>query len=157
MLKTDKNINDVIFILDNLRNEDKLELKTLWGEDWKRLALENIKNTNYMVLTGKNKTGKNIPIAVGGFEELYKRQEHIACVWLLSARYIKYNKNLFFKTIGKLLYYASFKYKIMYNYIFKSNFEAKKWLKKFGFRFDNPHPEGIIVPEDFEFFYIVTN
>ena len=43
----------------------------------------------------------------------------------------------------------------MFNYIYKSNFEAKKWLKRFGFKFDNPKPVGLKVKDNFEFFYKV--
>jgi hypothetical protein len=50
---------------------------------------------------------------------------------------------------------AQKKYDLMFNYIFKSNFEAKKWLKKLGFKFDKPKPVGLKVKDGFEFFYKV--
>ena len=33
------------------------------------------------------------------------------------------------------------------------NKEGALFLKKIGFKFDNPHPEGLNIPEEFEFFY----
>lgn len=47
----------------------------------------------------------------------------------------------------------SIEYWITYNIIYKENFKAKNWLQWLGFKFDNPKPEGIEVPEGFEFFY----
>lgn len=156
MLKTDKNIEDVKFILNNLRKEDKQELEILWGNDWYNKALDNIKKTSFLVLIGKDNYKKDVPIAMGGFEELFEKNEKIACVWLLSTDLIKNNKKLFFKTLANQLLMASRKYQIMYNYIYKSNFGAKEWLEKFGFRFNNPHPENIVIPEQFEFFYKIN-
>ena len=39
----------------------------------------------------------------------------------------------------------------------KSNKQAKEWLLKLGFCFDNPKPNGLNVSEGFEFFYKVNN
>ena len=37
--------------------------------------------------------------------------------------------------------------------LFSENKLAKRWLKKLGYSFENPHPKGLNVPKDFEFFY----
>ena len=41
MIKYDSNINDAVFVLDNLRNEDIQELTALWGRDWKQKTIDN--------------------------------------------------------------------------------------------------------------------
>ncbi len=156
MLKKDKNTNDVNFILENLRKEDLNEIKALWGRNYKQKVFESINNTDYLILIGVNDKTEKIPVAIGGFYEVYKDNPNIACVWLLSTKYIKYNKKEFFSALKKQLEYAETKYFVMYNFIYKENFEAKKWLRKFGFKFDNPKPDGIRVPENFEFFYKLT-
>ena len=147
MIKTDKNINDVIFILDNLRDEDLEELKALWNENWYQKTLESIKNIDYMVLMGKDDNSKIVPIAVGGFSDLEHKKTKRACVWLISSKYVNFNKRSFFRNIKSQINKAFLKYEMLCNYIFVSNFEAKKWLKKMGF---------IFLPksgEKFEFFY----
>lgn len=157
MIKTDKNINDINFIIQNLREEDKAEIFALWGKDWYSNLIDSIKNIDVITMFGKDSNSIDIPIAMGGFSEKFEKGEKIACVWLLSTNFVKQNKRLFFKTIGKLLYRASFKYKVMYNYIYKSNFEAKKWLEKFGFVFKNSNSNDSELSKDFEFFYKLGN
>lgn len=150
MIKTDKNINDVLFILNNIRNEDLLELKALWGDDWYKNTLQSIKNIDYLILLGKDNTGKIVPIAVGGFSDLECKNLKAGCVWLISSKFIKFNKQLLFKTIYSQVRKAFSKYKMLCNYIFSSNFEAKKWLKKMGFIFQSS------TSDNFEFFYKYT-
>ena len=64
---------------------------------------------------------------------------------------------MFVTELLKQLEQASYKYEIIYNYIYKSNYKAKKWLKKLGFNFNNPKPEGLNLEEGFEFFYKRNN
>ena len=48
---------------------------------------------------------------------------------------------------------ADEKYSILFNQIYKGNYQMKKWLKGLGFKFDIPKPAGFDMPENFEFFY----
>lgn len=154
MIKIDKNVNDVNFILDNLRKEDLEELIALWGNNWKEKVLKNTLNFDFFTLFGKNKEGKLVPIAFGGFAQVLNDNPKIVCAWLLCSEYIEFNKKYLLKNIKEQLIIAKTKYQIMYNFIYKSNFESKRWLKRFGFNFDNPKPKGMQVPNNFEFFYI---
>lgn len=151
MLKTDKNINDINFILDNLRSEDFEEITALWGNDWRNNFIQNTINTDIMVLSNHN-----IPIAMGGFVPINAYNPRIACVWLLCSKYIKNNKILLLKVLKTQIMKASLEFDILYNYIYKSNFEAKKWLGELGFKFDNPFPENLKINQDFEFFYKIN-
>lgn len=148
MLKTNKDINDVNFILDNLRKEDKEEIIELWGDNWKDKFIKNTMSTEFLILTNNN-----IPIAMGGIVSISNSQLRIACVWLLCSVYVKNHKILLLRTIKKHIDIASSEFDILYNYIYKLNFEAKKWLKNLGFKFDNPSPPNLEVREGFEFFY----
>lgn len=148
MLKKDKNLKDINFILDNLRQEDYQEIVAVWGENWRETFIKNTINTDFVILV-KN----NTPIAMGGFTCIDKNYPEIACVWLICSKYVKNNKKLLFSVIKNLLKNKSSKFKIMYNHIYKSNFSAKKWLKRLGFKFDNPHPDKLDRGENFEFFY----
>ena len=151
MLKKIDNNDEIV--LDNLRLEDKKELAALWGDNWKALALNNVQDKNGLVLYGKNYSNVLVPIAIGGFYDLSDKTSSIACVWLLSSIFVYNNKHLLMKILRKEILKASKKYNILYNYIYKSNLEAKKWLRKLGFSFDNPNPILIKPDEGFEFFY----
>jgi len=94
---------------------------------------------------------------MGGFYELFDEKLKIACVWLLTTKYVSQNKMTLMKELKNQISFADKKYDLMYNFIYKSNFEAKNWLKKLGFSFDNPKPEGLKIKENFEFFYKLTN
>lgn len=153
MIKNIKSKSDIIFILDNLRCEDKEELFALFGENWKEQTIEDLKGQNILCLYFFNEKNEEIPIAMGGFYEHFLEEPTIACVWLLSTVFVRKNKTLFIKDIKQQIDKASKKYSIMYNYIYKSNYEAKRWLRMFGFRFDNPYPKNLEVKDGFEFFY----
>ena len=157
MLKKMTNINVALYILNNLRSEDELELKALWGNKWIEKTIKSLKGKDVLILYGFNDEGNFVPVSMGGFVQMFGQNSLIACVWLLSTNYIYKNKKMFVTELLKQLEQASYKYEIMYNYIYKSNYKAKKWLKKLGFNFNNPKPEGLNLEEGFEFFYKRNN
>ncbi|MCD7740105.1 MAG: hypothetical protein LUH11_02005, partial [Candidatus Gastranaerophilales bacterium] len=120
--KTDK--SEILFILDNLREEDKQELFFSSGDDWKNKTLLNLENRDFLILYGPDNTGKQVPIAMGGVCEVDKK-ESIACVWLLCSCFIYKSRLALSKGLKENIASAEKKYKIMYNFIYKSNFEAK--------------------------------
>ena len=101
-------------------------------------------------------SGEIVPVSMGGFHHVQNKNYKMACVWLLSTRFVKYNKTALMRVLKQQVLKASLDYEIMYNFICKSNFQAKIWLKKLGFRFDNPKPKNLDVKEGFEFFYRVN-
>ncbi len=148
MLKRkEKTLEDVRYILDNIRKEDLEELKALWGENWREQTIKNIMETDFLVLVGVS----DKPVVMGGIWETGEKGSNVACVWLLSTDEVKRHKTSLLKEIRKEI--KNSKYSILYNFIYKTNHKAKKWLKLSGFRFDNPFPDQIEVPEGFEFFY----
>ena len=156
MLKKCSNDWEYIFILDNIRDEDKNELYALYGNNWYIETKKMLANKDFLIMYGKDISGNIVPIALGGFYELYENDTSIAAVWLLSSIYVLNNKTLFFKDIVPLIKSKEKKYKIMYNYIYNSNHRAKGWLKKLGFKFDNPKPKNMEIREGFEFFYKIN-
>lgn len=151
MYRTNKNSEDVKYILDNLREEDLEELLALWGASWREETLRNIMDTDFEVLLGKTKKGKK-PVVMGGVWEV---SEGIGCAWLLSTPEVKNHRHCLLRELKRDVEKSKKKFKLIYNFIYKRNFEAKKWLRWLGFRFDNPHPKGVNVPEGFEYFYLV--
>lgn len=137
--------NDILYILENLREEDRFELFLQYGKNWKKKAFSRLKRSKMIILKEEN----GVPFAMGGIEGI----DDIACVWLLTTQNVEHYKIKLLKKIKKELELNSSKYRIYFNYICKTNKQAKKWLSKLGFRFDNPHPQNITVKKGFEFFY----
>ena len=137
--------NDILYILENLREEDRFELFLQYGKNWKKKAFSRLKRSKMIILKEEN----GVPFAMGGIEGI----DDIACVWLLTTQNVEHYKIKLLKKIKKELELNSSKYRIYFNYICKTNRQAKKWLSKLGFRFDNPHPQNITVKKGFEFFY----
>ena len=89
MIKECSEKSEIIFVLENLRKEDKEELVALYGDDWKIKTLNDLENKKFLVLYGKNNYSNIVPIAIGGFYECFNGDKSIACAWLLSSSYIK--------------------------------------------------------------------
>jgi hypothetical protein len=153
MLNEKSKKTEILYILNNLRKEDRLELYSLFGKNWKEETINNLKNKKVNILYGYDKVGDKKPIAMGGFDVVGGIDSRIACVWLLSTPFVSKNQFLFFKELKHQFRKAETRYDIMYNFIYKSNKTAKSWLGHFGFKFDNP--KGIFFKENFEFFYKV--
>ena len=149
-MQTLKNCN---FVLDNIRNEDLLEMQCLWGVDWKNKVLKTINLDKVLFAFGQDEFGDEVPIAMGGFSDMSDKNLKVACVWLLSTKYVSKNKISFMKELKKQFYKYEGNYDILYNYIYVLNKEAKRWLYKLGFSFDNPQPKQLKVQKNFEFFY----
>ena len=158
MLKKINDENIFKFILNNLREEDLCELITSKGENWFNETLETIKSSNTIVLFIKTNRGKFVPIAMGGFEPCCDNgKDKTAIVWLLATKYIDKYKFIFWKELRNYFKQEETKYTILFNFIYKTNFQAKNWLRLLGFKFDNPKPTNIYMPENFEFFYKIIN
>ena len=153
MLKIVENDEEILFVLNNLRNEDKCELVALYGKNWKEETMQSLRGKDFYILYGKTNGKELKPIAMGNFYQVFPKYNSIACVWLLTTKYIYKNKSLFWRNFLSVFRNNHYKYDIMFNFIYKTNVQAKNWLKKLGFKFDNPYPKGIKVKEDFEFFY----
>lgn len=150
MVKVTKNRKYFEFILDNLRQQDLEEVQAIWKDNWKEEVLKSIQGQKTIVLFSNN-----LPIAMGGFVSVKDKNIKIAVVWLLCSYLVSNNKTLLYKALHDEVLKAEKRYDLMFNYIFKSNFEAKKWLKRLGFKFDNPKPIGLKIKDGFEFFYKV--
>ena len=153
MFKENPDINDYEYILDNLRQEDLEEVKAVWQDNWRDNVLKSLENTQVLVLEGKDKDNNIVPVAMGGFYEQPEKTANIACVWMLSTDFVKYNKLLLTKALKISVSKAEEKYDLMYNYIFKSNKQAKNWLYKLGFSFSSINSDKNFYNENFEFFY----
>ena len=154
MYRANKTDEDVEYMLDNLRYEDELECRTLFGENWREETKKRIMQTNFYVMLGKE-NNDDTPICMGGIEQAEKDGEGIGCAWFLCTNELKKHSIQILKELKKEVEKADERFWLTYNVIYEKNYLAKRWLKWLGFKFDNPRPEGIEIPEGFEFFYRV--
>ena len=63
------------------------------------------------------------------------------------------HKKLFFNTLKTQVLLAEKEFDILFNFVYTSNFGAKKWIQKLGFSFDNPKPVCFSMEDGFDFFY----
>ena len=150
MLKVTNNKKYFEYILNNLREQDLEEVQAIWKDNWQDEVLKSIKGKKTLVLFSNEN-----PIAMGGFVPVQDNEIKIAIVWLLCSKFVNNNKLLLYKVLQEEIQKAEKEYDLMFNYIYKSNFEAKKWLRGLGFKFDKPKPLGLKVKDGFEFFYKV--
>ena len=148
MYEKQKNEKDVLYILKNLRPEDEAEARVLKGDDYINVLLQEIMSPNVITRLGCKKSD-DTPVCIGGYTDA--REEGAGVVWLLATNEVENYKTCLLRNIIKTLKEADEKYQVTYNFLFSENKLAKSWLKKTGFRFDNP--QGINAPEGFEFFY----
>lgn len=153
MYRAEKNEADIRYIINHLRKEDRQEVRALHNcKNWKERLLKTLlKQEN--VIIGKSRKG-NIPILVTGYLT-NPTDESIGIVWLLCTDEIKKHIRVFFREFSKELGIIDEKYSITCNMIYNKNRSAKRWLKRFGYRFDRMNLKGINIPAGFEFFYRV--
>ena len=82
-------------------------------------------------------------------------EKGVGVVWLLSTPEIEKNKHCLLRHIIKAFEEIDEKYWLTCNILYSENKFAKRWLKKIGYKFNNPKPDGLDVPDGFEFFYRV--
>lgn len=128
------NEENLLEFVNNIRLEDEKELEYVFKDDYKKqfiniaLSLKNDKNSYFLA------DDNNIPIAIGGvcFVQSYKRK--VGQVWLLcSKEAYKYRFFLYKYVFNKIALFKK-QFDVLFNYIYKSNFEALRWLKKAGFK-----------------------
>lgn len=157
-----KNIidDDILFVLDNLREEDKIECVVSRGENFTNEILNDLKNLSPSDSFLLAKTKKdNIPVLIAGVKHIEKS---IGCVFLLSTPEIEKHQICFLKEMKKQIEKYDENFSILYNQIYKTNHLAKNWLKWVGFRFPleekkTNHLDKLFLkiktPENFEIFY----
>lgn len=161
MYRAEANIEDCKYILDNLRAEDKIEVETTLGKDWKELTLQALEKSGFPYLLAKTKEN-DTPVLIAGAWPTEKNNPSVATVWLLSTPEIEKHQICFLKEMKKELEEYDKNFGLIYNQIYKTNHIAKKWLKWAGFRFPAEERKKTIIdreflkyntPKDFEFFY----
>ena len=150
MYRKEKNEADIRYILEHLKKEDEHEAKAQKGENFKEIILKEIMEDKCVTYLGCRKSD-DLPVCIGGFTDT--NEDGIGIVWLLSTKEIENKKISLLRHVIKAFKEIDDKYWLTCNILFSENTFAKSWLRKVGYRFDNPKPEELNVPDEFEFFY----
>ena len=148
MYRKEKNIKDVLYILEHLRPEDKHEAIIQKGNNYIWECLKDIMDSDSYFVLGCKKSD-DTPVVMGGCAPT--QEKGIGIVWLLCTDEIVKYQTCLLRNLKKDIQLLSKEYWMLFNTIYCENNLAKRWLKKFGFKFDNLF--GAELPEGFEFFY----
>lgn len=150
MYRKEKNLNDILYILENLREEDKHEALIQRGKNYiQAIASDIINSKGYFILGCSKKDDK--PICMGGCVET--DEKGVGVVWLLSTPEIEKHQICLLRNIKQLMKDFDKDFYMTFNCIYKENALAKGWLKKMGYSFNLAKPVFANLPKDFEFFY----
>lgn len=150
MYRKEKNIKDILYILENLREEDKHEAITQKGENYIHAIASDIVNYKGPFILGCSKKD-DTPIVMGGCCPTC--DEGVGVVWMLSTPEVEKNQICLLRNIKELMNDFDKDYWMTFNLIYKENHLAKKWLSKMGYSFNMAKPVLANIPKDFEFFY----
>lgn len=151
MNRVKKNEKDVKYILDNLREVDRIECIDSKGENYKEVIYEEIMKTDFDCLIGEDDENA---VVMGGVWATDPNIPDVGCVWLLSTDEVEKHQVSLLRHLKKEFARYDERYSIVCNYIHNSNMQAKRWLEWIGFKFDNII--GIPKKENFTFFYRIN-
>ncbi len=143
MIEVVPNKQNLSKLFDNLRKEDFEELKFFLKDNYKENFIKicmGAKNKWFLCDKSFN------PVAIGGVEDVCGHKEKIGQVWLMCSNNVTRHKLELFKYIKNKIDEFKKRYKLLFNYIYKSNYDALKWLEGFGFKYKN-------TSKDYRFFY----
>lgn len=150
MYEKQKNEKDILYILEHLKPEDQHEAQVQKGDNFKEIILKEIMDSHSRTYLGCKKID-DTPVCVGGYTDT--NEKGVGIVWLLSTPEIEKYKTCLLRNVIQAFNEIDNKYWLTCNILFSENKFAKSWLRKIGFNFNNPKPEGIDIPDGFEFFY----
>ena len=159
MYRKKKNEKDINFILKRLRKEDAHECLIQRGKHDRKDIIKDTMTSNQYVVVACEKT-TNTPVLMGGATCV---SDGVAVVWLLTTPKVVKHQICLLRELKKEIEKFDEKYWLTFNTIYKENRIAKKWLKKYGYRFPNDEEEKTLTdkcllkqipaPEGFELFY----
>lgn len=121
-----KNNKDLKYILQNLREQDKNEVKLIYGENWFDKVWKDFKNLKTARIGYKN---DNTPVVVFGVLP----NGPVGIIGMLSTSDIEKEQKSFLVLGKKWVKSQGKKYKALENKVYSSNVKAIKWLKWMGF------------------------
>ena len=149
MNRQNKNKKDIKYILNHLREVDKLECIDTEGEDYKKTLFQKIYERDCIIGKYKNKA-----VIMGGVFAVDDNNTDIGCAWMLSTDEIVNHKLSLMKHLKIILEELDKKYFILCNYMHNLNIENCKYLERLGFVFGDI--DGIPKRDNYTFFYRIN-
>lgn len=128
MMELEVNEENLEKFLNNIRRQDKEELLYHFKKNYRKKFKQTVKKSKNTYFVGDKNCN---PIAIGGFQECKRRNTFL--VWLLCTNELVKNKKELFKYIKTKLEIYKKNCLILFNYIYKSNFQSFNFLKNLGF------------------------
>ncbi len=130
MIELDVNTKNLLAFWADIRKEDLAELCFSFKEDVKEKFIEVCKGNKETYFLAND---YGIPLAIGGVKKICFKDIKIGQVWFLCSNEFKKNKILVLRYVKNKLECFKDDYDFLFNFIYKSNFEFLKWLKKADF------------------------
>ena len=125
------NRKNLITLLDNLRKEDLEELKQNFKNRYREKFINVTLNSSGTIFLADD---NDFPLAIGGVDKKQTDNLAVGQVWLISSnKFTKKNLKLIKFIVSKIEEYKK-DCDILFNFIYKSNFDSLKWLAKCGFK-----------------------
>ena len=122
--------HEIEYVMDNLCDDTVIELKKMFGEDYKQTVINEINKVTDKYVIKLKKTSE--PVGLYGFIHV---NENAAGIYLLTtANLHKGNIITFLKEAKKQIKIRSKQYGVIMDSLYKKNTVIKKWLKLLGFK-----------------------
>ena len=116
----------ISYVLENLRQEDKKEMVIEFGNHWKEIIFcRAVQSEIYGIVDEKEK--------ILGFFGIKGINEKYAQVCLLSTDDLSKQGFIFLKKAKRIVAEWNKRYSTLYNFVYKENKQAIKWLRWLGF------------------------
>ena len=130
MYRKEKNANDVLYILEHLREEDKAEAKILRGSDYVVSILNDIMNSCDDIFVLGCKKSDDTPVCMGGC--VPAKEQGTGIVWLLSTPEIERHQICFLRNAKGEKKYMEYKIILIGNSAVGKTAFFKKLTKNIG-------------------------
>lgn len=125
--------SDVVFVAENMRQADRDEIKA-FGHDSPLEALTLSVNKTSQCFTLDSQDG---PLLICGACPKFLMSD-TGLPWLLGSDEALKHRKVFMTDASKLLEIWLEQYKILENYVHVKNHVSVRWLKRIGFKMDEP-------------------
>ena len=143
---------EVVFLADNLRQEDKDEIKALDNREPLHSLLDGLGDSHIFKMAKSLSTGN--PIAAYG---VYRLDEDNGCPWLLVTEEFKYHIKGFVKVVRTEMDELLSHFKFLHNVTHKDHKKAHALIRKLGFSFCEEEEVSPLSGEKFLIFYRSNN
>lgn len=130
---------DIQFLIDEIREPDKIELEAAAGSPYYQVIRDGYKQNAHHSWTGH---ANNNVVAVFGIKRLTALSD-VGVPWLISTNLVPKYRGVFMRYSKQIFDLVKRDYNYLCNYVDKRNIVAIRWLKWLGFTIQEPEPYGV--------------